>query len=112
MMTYEPFMVVVVPFPFTDSTHVKRRKAFVVSKQPFQQGSGTVVLAMITSAQESSWPGDVPIEGLAVAGLRKACVARLKLFTLDLVLVLESVGTLSERDQRAILEAWKPLLIL
>jgi hypothetical protein len=31
MMTFEPFAVVVVPFPFTDSPEVKRRKAFVLS---------------------------------------------------------------------------------
>lgn len=111
-MTFEPFAVVVVPFPFSDSQEVKRRKAFVLSKPAFQTGSKTLVLAMITSAQASSWPGDVPLSDLAIAGLRKECVARMKIFTLDEALVLECVGTLSERDRAAICGAWASLLAL
>jgi mRNA interferase MazF len=112
MMTFEPFAVVVVPFPFSDSPETKRRKAFVISKPSFQSGSKTLVLAMITSANASFWPGDVPITDLAVAGLRKACIARLKLFTLDEDLILEHVGQLSPLDQTAIRNTWTPLMAL
>jgi mRNA interferase MazF len=111
-MTFESFAVVVVPFPFSDSSEVKRRKAFVLSKPAFQAGSKTLVLAMITSAETSTWPGDVPLVNLAAAGLRKACVARLKIFTLDEALILDCVGRLSEKDQASIRTAWAPLLAL
>lgn len=111
-MICEPFDVVVVPFPFSDSPQVKQRKAFVLTRSDFQRGSKTLVMAMLTSAHASAWPGDVPIADLEPAGLRKSCVARLKLFTLDEALLLERVGTLSARDQTAIRAAWKPLLAL
>ncbi len=111
-MTFEPFEVVVVPFPFADSSETKRRKAFVLSNPTFQKGSKTLVMAMITSAHASSWPGDVSISDLEPAGLRKACVARLKIFTIDEALILERVGTLSMKDRAAIRAAWSLLLAL
>ena len=111
-MTFEPFEVLVVPFPFSDSSEVKRRKAFVLSNPAFQAGSGALAMAMITSAQASAWPGDVPIRDLKSAGLRKACLARMKLFTVDEALILESVGRLSAQDQLAIHVAWTPLFAL
>ncbi len=111
-MTFEPFMVVVIPFPFTDSAQTKKRKAFVLSKNDFHTGSGTLVLAMITSAQESSWPGDVFIGDLISAGLKKTCVARMKIFTLDEALVIEKAGVLSKRDQETIMTSWRALLAL
>jgi mRNA interferase MazF len=112
MMTFEPFEVLVVPFPFSDSNEIKRRKAFVLSNPAFQAGSGTLVMAMITSAQASAWPGDVPIVDLESAGLRKTCLARMKLFTIDEALILESVGRLSKKDQASIRAAWSPLFAL
>lgn len=33
MKTYKPFSVIVVPFPFTDSHHVKKRPAIVLSSE-------------------------------------------------------------------------------
>ncbi len=110
-MIFEPFTVVAVPFPFSDSSEVKKRKAFVLSKPTFQAGSKTLVLAMITSAQASSWPGDVQLSDFASAGLRKTCFARMKIFTLDESLVLDCVGTLSAKDQASIREQWAPLLV-
>jgi mRNA interferase MazF len=111
-MICDPFDVVVVPFPFSDSAQVKQRKAFVLTTSDFQRGSKTLVMAMITSAQASAWPGDVSIADLEPAGLRKPCVARLKLFTLDEGLICERVGALSERDQAAIRASWRLLLAL
>jgi len=111
-MTYEPFEAVVVPFPFSDSPEAKQRKAFVLSNPDFQAGSKTVVFAMITSAPVSSWPGDVALTDLVPAGLRKTCVARLKIFTLDESLILGRVGQISPRDQAVIRAAWAALLAL
>lgn len=102
MSAFERFAVVRVPFPFTDRQAQKRRPALVLSKPHFQQASGHLLLAMITSVRQSSWPLDWQIEDLQVAGLAQPCVVRLKLFTLDERLVLGSLGALAEVDRAAV----------
>lgn len=104
------FDVVVVPFPFTDRTSTKRRPALVLSSQAFNQASRHAVLAMITSAEQSKWPGDCALTDLAAAGLTAACVARMKLFTLDERLIIRACGHLATVDQKRLRSAWKGLL--
>ena len=65
----KPFDVVVVPFHFTDRDSSKRRPALVLSCADYTQASGHCVLAMIASADQSSWVGDVPISNLTAVGL-------------------------------------------
>lgn len=43
----------------------------------------------------------------SAAGLKKPCVARLKLFTLDNALILRKVGSLSSADRKAIVMSLK-----
>jgi mRNA interferase MazF len=105
------FDVVVVPFPFTDRLASKRRPAVVVSAIGFNGNSGNAVLAMVTSAEQSSWPGDMPIRKLAAAGLSSPCVVRLKLFTLDQRLILRKAGRLAAVDITALQKLWGPLLL-
>ena len=106
----EPFDVVVVPFPFTDRDASKRRPALVLSSSAFNQKAAHSVLAMITSAGQSSWPGDHLIKDLDSAGLPGECVIRLKLFTLDHRLVIRKAGTLGTADQKKLRLAWKGVL--
>ena len=61
-MIYEPFDVVVVPFPFTDSIQTKRRPALVLSQnEHFGNEIQHSVLAMITSQKNAPWPLDCPV---------------------------------------------------
>ena len=100
-MIYNPFEVVVVPFPFTDRPATKRRPALVVSASRFNTRHRQLILAMITTAGQNGWPSDVPVNDWAEAGLTTACNIRLKLFTLDRDLIIRSVGHLSENDKTA-----------
>ena len=100
-MTFEPFDVVVVPFPFTDRQAVRRRPALIISSPDFNAAHDQSILAMITSA-ESEWPSDVTIRGWREAGLGVPCKVRLKLFTLDDALILRKAGALSARDAEAV----------
>ena len=99
-MTYEPFDVVVVPFPFTDSAKTKRRPALVLSgKKDFSSIIEHTVLAMITSQKNEPWPLDVAINDIAESGLTSPSVVRMKLFTLDNRFIIRKSGSLSKNDQ-------------
>lgn len=111
-MTYKPFDVLVVPFPFTDSAAVKRRPALVLSAEPFQDRIGHLVCAMITSRENRGWPLDVELTDLSVAGLPHASVVRMKLFTLDERFVLRKAGRLAGADRTAVQRSLKLLLSL
>lgn len=81
---YNRFDVVVVPFPFTDSSITKRRPALIISEaSTFNVPMQMSVLAMITNATHKSWALDVGISDLVSAGLNNLSIVRMKLFTLD-----------------------------
>ena len=96
------FSVVVVPFPFIDRAVARRRPALVVSSEAFHTRHPAVLLAMITTAQASDWPSDVMLRDWATAGLKAACRVRMKLFTLDLELILNQLGVLSAADEKRV----------
>lgn len=107
----KPFDVVVVPFPFTDRNTTKRRPALVLTSELFNTSARNSVLAMITSAEQSEWPGDVAITNIEAAGLHNDCVVRLKLFTLDHRLIIRKAGSLAGTDQKKLRAVWKTLLL-
>ena len=57
---FEPFDVVVVPFPYADRLAEKRRPALVISNRKLAVHR-LVWVAMITSADNESWSSDIPI---------------------------------------------------
>jgi mRNA interferase MazF len=97
-MTCDTWDVVVVPFPFTDSPASKRRPALVLSSRAFNHGSGHSLMAQITKAKQSTWPGDFKI-GNVEAGLPEECIVRMKLFTIDNRLIQRRTGHLNAADQ-------------
>jgi mRNA interferase MazF len=100
-VTFDPFDVVIVPFPFADLNEKKRRPALVVSSVSFNKVHRQTIFAMITSTK-NKWPSDVVIEDWQEAGLNVPCKIRLKLFTLDNKSVVRKVGKLSKRDEKSI----------
>lgn len=100
-MIYEPFDVVVVPFPFTDSAQTKKRPALVLSDaSSFGDIIDHSVLAMITSSKNAAWPLDSEITDKKSSGLTAPSVVRMKLFTLDNRFIIRKIGRLSDNDQK------------
>lgn len=111
-MIYKPFEIVVVPFPFTNAANQKRRPALVLSNwDSFGARIGHSVMAMITSAENASWPLDVLIEDLTHAALPAPSVVRMKLFTLDHRFIIQKCGTLSPSDKTAVQSALQSLFL-
>ena len=108
---FDRFDVVVVPFPFTDKSAVKRRPALVLSDaRAFNATAGHSVMAMITSATENPWPHDTGIVDLKSAGLSVSCVLRFKLFTIDNRLVIRKAGKLGKADRASVQMAMRAVL--
>lgn len=111
MVTYKRYDIVKVPFPFTDKPASKYRPALVLSSaSQFNSVIEHSVMAMITSAKQSHWPLDTPIDDLSTTGLSSASIIRLKLFTLDHRLIVAKLGTLSLPDQSAFQQHFKRLI--
>jgi len=109
-MIYSPFEVVVVPFPFTDSSKTKRRPALVLSQySSFSSKNNHSVLAMITSQKNDPWPLDVIIEHPQPSGLTASSVVRMKIFTLDHIFILRKIGQLSKTDQEQVKQSLSKL---
>jgi mRNA interferase MazF len=108
---YNRYDVVKVPFPFTDKQASKTRPALVLSNQEFNDGIGHSVMAMITTAKNSTWLFDTLISDLNLAGLPAPSIVRMKLFTLDNSLIISKLGRLSERDQHKFEDNFKRLTI-
>ena len=68
--------VVKVPFPYTDRATRQSRPALVVSTGGIEDAHGLLWVVMITSAENRSWPGDIPIKNLDQAGLPAPSVIR------------------------------------
>lgn len=97
-MIYKPFSIVVVPFPFTDSSKRKKRPALVISTEKFQKDNGHAILLMITTAKHSKWYGDLLIKDLESTKLPVESYIRQKVFTIDLRLIEKKLGVLSKKD--------------
>jgi len=72
---FDPFDIVVVPFPYADRLAEKRRPALVISNRKLA-AHGLIWVAMITSADNESWRSDVAIANLSRAGLPAPSVVR------------------------------------
>jgi mRNA interferase MazF len=105
------WQVVRVPFPFTDRQAAKNRPALVLSDAAaFNAPSGHVVMLMITSAANTSWPLDCTLRNLDAAGLPAPSKVRFKLFTLDQRLVRGVLGRLDTMDAEAVSAGLNQLL--
>ncbi len=85
MPTFKQGDVVRVPFPYTDRSTRQRRPALVVSNGGVGDQRGFLWVLMITSAENRSWPADVPFgPAYSDAGLPAPSVVRTaKIATID-----------------------------
>lgn len=85
MPTFSQGDLVKVPFPYTDRNTRQRRPAFVLSKGPVPGGRDLLWVVMVTSAENSGWPGDVSVGDHLEAGLPAPSLIRTaKIATIEL----------------------------
>ena len=99
MTTPERGDVVLVPFPFTDLSDTKRRPALILSSGEYNEATGDVIIAQITSRVSAPLrPGDCSIEQWREAGLLAPSRVRAKLTTLAGALLVRRLGRMPASD--------------
>jgi mRNA interferase MazF len=102
MPIFETWGIVKVPFPYTDRPVRQRRPALVIAAGQLQEAHGLLWLAMITSAENRGWSGDVPILDLTAAGLPIPSIIRpAKIATVE-ARDAERLGTLPASERAAV----------
>jgi len=84
MPIFETWDIVRVPFPYVERPVRQRRPALVIAAEDPKADHALLWLAMITSAANRGWRGDVAISDLSEAGLPVPSVVRpAKLATIE-----------------------------
>jgi len=108
---FQPWDVVLVPFPYTERNYTKVRPALIISTDTLSTKTGKYFLVMITSAQHSRTYGDVLISDLKLAGLPADSIIRpSKIATFEEALFVRRVGTLAVKDRKSVSTQLRGLL--
>jgi mRNA interferase MazF len=99
---YDPFDIVIVPFPYADRLAEKRRPALVISNRKLAV-HGLIWVAMITSADNEAWSSDVAVTDLKRAGLPAPSVVRVaKIACIEPGRIDRRVGRLDKAVARSV----------
>jgi mRNA interferase MazF len=104
--------LVLVPFPFTDQTGIKKRPGIVVSSDVYQTQRPDVVLMAVTSQllRPAGAVGEVLITEWQKAGLPKPSLIKPVLTTIEKRLILRKIGELQEPDRASLRQALNVIL--
>ncbi len=102
MTDYEQGDVVLVPFGFAGQPGGWKRPALVISSSSYNQETGELVIAQITSRRASpSRVGDYNIEAWRESNLPRPALVRARLATIEASQVLEKLGRLPDAEFQA-----------
>lgn len=103
MTTYEKGDVILVPFPFSNQTTIKKRPTVVISAAHHNNVSSDIIMMAIASQiSKSHGIDECIIEDWNNAGLLKLSSIKAAISTIEQPLVLRKLGKLSHRDLTAI----------
>lgn len=98
--SYQPWDVVLVPFPYTEHNATKVRPALVISTELLSVKTKKYFLAMITNAKHAPIHGDVLVSDLRLAGLPCESIVRpSKIATFEELSFVRRIGTLVTKDR-------------
>jgi mRNA interferase MazF len=111
MRSFNQGDVIRVPFPYTDRPVRQNRPALVISEGGIGEGNSLLWVAMITSAENREWPGDVQLgQSYHKAGLPAPSVIRpCKLATIE-VRHAEPIGRIDPSLMRGVVQTLRKYL--
>jgi mRNA interferase MazF len=96
MIRYKPGDVVLVGFPFTDLTAVKKRPALIISPAEYSESYGDVVILALTSRDQDDV--NLRLDNWDSAGLIKETWIKPAVATIKMEIVTKKLGSISETD--------------
>ena len=91
--------VLLVPFPFTDQTSVKKRPTVVISSNKYNSQKSDLIIMAITSQFDISVSfGEIIITDWKSAGLLKPSVIKPVITTIEKSLIIKKLGKLEKSD--------------
>jgi len=111
MTAFELGDIILVPFPFTDQSTIKKRSAVVISSTPYNQERPDLIIMAVTSQiKRTSIIGEVIIQDWKQAGLLKPSAIKPIITTIEKRLVIKTMGKLNQNDRLALQESIKVIL--
>ncbi|HHT9112599.1 MAG: type II toxin-antitoxin system PemK/MazF family toxin [Planctomycetes bacterium] len=113
MTIYNRGDVVLVPFPFSNQTIMKKRPVVIISSDVYNNTSSDIVIMAITGKTGKTFTiGECLIEDWKIAGLLKPSSIKPAISTIEQSLVLKKLGKLSHKDLILMENALKEFLDL
>ncbi len=113
MTAYKKGDIVLVPFPFSDQSFVKKRPAVVISSDAYNSHSLDIIITAVTSNLKNSMTtNECIIKDYCSAGLLKPSIIKSAISTIDKSLVLKRLGNLSSEDLDSLNKVLRELLSL
>lgn len=103
-MIYNPWEIILVPFPFTDLSTNKQRPALIISPIDYNKGFDVIIMFITSNLSAFGRPGDYKLSMCKEAGLPKPSMTRMKLATVDKNIIIKKIARLTEKDKKAIQE--------
>ena len=92
-MTYKPWDIDLVPFPFTNLSTHKKRPALIVVSAEYNKGYDVIIMCITSNLSALERPGDYQLEKWKEAGLPKPSMTRMKLATVDKNIIIKKIGS-------------------
>jgi len=103
--------VLLVPFPFSNQTAVKKRPAVVVSSNPYNRSRPDLIILALTSQPSTTHAfGGTSLSNWKGAGLLKPSVFKPILTTIEKSLVIQKMGRLHASDQKTLQQVLKTII--
>ena len=110
MTPFEFGDIILVPFPFTDQSTIKKRPAVVISSTPYNRERPDLIMAVTSQIKPASIIGEVIIQNWQAAGLLKPSAIKPVITTIEKPLIIKTMGRLKENDQITLQESLKKIL--
>lgn len=102
MTTYKKWDIVLVPFPFTDLSSIKKRPALIISPDIYNAADDLIIAFITSNIQSSEKYGDYLITQWKQAGLPLPSKLRMKFATVSKDIIIKKIGTIENSDQKNI----------